>query len=105
MGRRVPGVERTGQNGVENQHGIARDLEVIAAATTAFGRYGGATPSETTVARSRPCGVSSHEVSPFDRWAVAELAPVLMEVERRLVLSSDETKTAGGWNRRLAASN
>lgn len=105
MRRRVPGVGRAGQNGVENEHGVIRDPRAIAAATTTFGRYGAAPASDTPVAGTRRPELRSQQVSSFVRWALADLALALKEIERRLVLSSDETRMAGGCNGRLAASN
>lgn len=56
-----------------------------------------------TVARVARCG--SIEISSILRWALADLAVALLEIERQPALSSHETKSAGGPGRRLPVSN
>ena len=48
-------------------------------------------------------GISS-KICSIVRWALADLAVALLEIERQLALSSEETQSAGG-SRRFAARN
>jgi hypothetical protein len=65
-----------------------------------LGRYGSDTVADALVA-----GWGLTEISSILRWALADLAVALLEIERRLALSSHETKSAEGTERRLPVSN
>lgn len=61
---------------------------VVDGSNTMLGRYGSETVSDALVA-----GWGLVEISSILRWALSDLAVALLEVERRLALSSHETRT------------
>jgi hypothetical protein len=76
----------------------AGDL-VVDGASALLGRYGSDTVSDALVA-----GWGMREISSILRWALADLAVALREVERRMALASDETPD-GLEQRRLFVGN
>lgn len=77
-----------------------RPRNSIAGSSTPVSRYG-----SDTVPHVPGADGALHEISSVLRWALADLAVALLEMERQLVLSSEETQSAGGCQRRLAARN
>src|SRR3569832_58537 len=73
---------------------------VVDGSSAMLGRYGSDTVADALVA-----GWGLTEISSILRWALADLAVALLEIERRLALSSHETKSAEGTERRLPVSN
>lgn len=120
MRRPVPPDSRTRKKGAgkgaENEGAVARHLifsgsrfdcgahhrpsHTPARSSTELGNCGSDTASNAPVADG-----ALREVSSILRWALADLAVALMEIERQLVLSSDGTQSAGGPASRLATRN
>jgi len=75
----------------------ASDL-VVDGSNALLGRYGSDTVADALVA-----GWGMREISSILRWALADLAVALREVERRMTLASEETPD--GSQRRLFARN
>lgn len=73
---------------------------VVDGSSTLLGRYGSDTVSDALVA-----GWGLREISSILRWALADLALALREVERRLARDADATTTAGGSESCLPARN
>ena len=82
------------------RRGARLDLGNLVAegASGILGRYGSDTVSEALVA-----GWGMREISSILRWALADLAVALLEVERRMALESEEK--SGGARRRPSGRN
>ena len=98
----TPGSRGRTRNGAPRRRAARWGIDgrVVDGASTLLGRYGGDTVSDALVA-----GWGLHEISSILRWALADLAVALLEIERRQALSSHETRTADGPGGFLHVSN